>query len=112
MLGAFGKGKSGRMQPQEVDGDGADDVQKIREALWKWEIRAPYSGGLFPSDDRRWEGGRLRAVALLGLQGTTRGGRLTSVTLRLFKDMTLLNFAHFVCFYRAYRDLKQVLRSS
>jgi hypothetical protein len=48
--------KSGGARPQKMDGDGADDTQKIRETLWKREIRAPYSGGVFLSDDRRWEG--------------------------------------------------------
>jgi hypothetical protein len=75
--------KSGGARPQKMDGDGADDTQKIRETLWKREIRAPYSGGVFLSDDRRWEEGQLLTVAPLGLQGTTRGGRLTA-SLRSF----------------------------
>jgi|FaiFalFF_MnMetaG_3_1042247.scaffolds.fasta_scaffold13438_2 hypothetical protein len=75
--------KSGGTRPQKVDGDGADDTRKIRETLWKREIRAPYSGGVFLSDDRRWEEGQLLTVAPLGLQGTTRGGRLTA-SLRSF----------------------------
>jgi hypothetical protein len=49
-------GKERGARPQKMDGDGADDTQKIRETLWKREIRAPYSGGVFLSDDRRWEG--------------------------------------------------------